>query len=76
MKILKYGEGYPKTTTCELCDSKLEYEFNDIYEYSDIYTDRTEHFKQIKCPVCGFAITVDICIREYNNQEKKRWWQL
>lgn len=72
MKILKYGEGYPKTAICEHCGSELEYEPQDIFEYSDIYTDRTEVFKEIKCPVCGMSITVDIFIIDHS-KPKKSW---
>lgn len=53
MKILKYGEGYPKTAICPSCKSELEYELNDIQDYMTIYTDKTEHHKDIRCPVCG-----------------------
>ena len=64
MKILKYGEGYPKTVTCEQCNSELEYGVEDIFEHTSIYIDRTETFKYIKCPVCGEEITVDVIFYE------------
>ena len=62
MKILKYGDGYPKTITCENCKSELEYDGVDIFTHTDIYTDRTETFKHIKCPVCGEVIDVDVVL--------------
>lgn len=62
MKILKYGEGYPKTITCECCNSELEYDGTDIFEYTDFYRDRSETFKLIKCPVCGQEIMVDVVL--------------
>lgn len=30
MKVLKYGEGYPKTILCDECESTLEYKTEDI----------------------------------------------
>lgn len=77
MKILKYGEGYPKTVTCEGCESELEYELEDTYVYTDHYVERSETFTYIKCPVCGREIVVDIRIVEHVEHEKpkKRWWK-
>ena len=76
MKILKYGEGYPKTITCEHCNSELEYEGSDILSQMDMYADRIETFKSIKCPVCGELIDVDFCIRLLEPQpKKKKWWE-
>lgn len=76
MKILKYGEGYPKTITCEQCNSELEYEGTDIFEHTDFYRERSETFKLIKCPVCGEEIMVDVVFCELKNaitEKKKRW---
>lgn len=78
MKILKYGEGYPKTVTCEHCNSELEYDADDIFSFTDIYTDRTETYDYIKCPVCSKSIKVDVHIskRLYPEEPRKRWWQI
>ena len=78
MKILKYGEGYPKTVTCEHCNSELEYNTEDIFSFTDIYADRTETFDCIKCPVCSKSIEVDVHIskRRYPEEPRKRWWQI
>lgn len=65
MKILKYGEGYPTTTTCGNCGSELQYELGDIHIKSDrvrssdpliVYEDVDIYY--IQCPVCGQDITV------------------
>ena len=88
MKILKYGEGYPKTVICNDCKSELEYGLEDMDSYHWVYTDKVEFIKTIKCPVCGKEITVDKHIDYYSQPEtriesepksetqpKKRWWQ-
>lgn len=57
MKILKYGEGYPKTVVCEHCKSELEYNSKDIYSWTDVL----EEFVTtgiITCPVCGNSVVV------------------
>ena len=77
MRILEYGEDYPKTVACEHCNSKLEYEGDDIFSHTDIYSDRTETFKYIKCPVCGESIDVDVrLVKLFEPQpKKKKWWE-
>ena len=78
MKILEYGEGYPKTITCMHCQSKLEYEPSDISMQTDVYEDRVEYFKFIRCPVCDTANYLG----EYTTStlfapppKKKKWWR-
>lgn len=80
MKILKYGEGYPKTAVCGHCKSELEYDFNDICSYDDLleYIVTTGI---ITCPVCGKNIEVYRYTRQRPDLKlekiapKKRWWQ-
>jgi transcription elongation factor Elf1 len=75
MKILKYGEGYPKTVTCEHCNSELEYDAADIFNFTNIYIDYTETTDYIKCPVCSKSIKVDVHRSQfYTDKPKKRWW--
>jgi hypothetical protein len=89
MKILKYGEGYPKTCTCDKCGSELEYEQSDTYwctvhhfeDDNNIYHE--EKHKLIICPVCDQTITLEtVCLQscvavapEVLPKPKKRWWQ-
>lgn len=76
MKILKYGEGYPKTVICKHCNSELEYDAADIHSFTDIYMDYTQTTDCIKCPVCSKFIEVDVRIsKSYTGDPKKRWWQ-
>lgn len=75
MKILKYGEGYPKTVTCEHCKSELEYDTKDVFCWSDVL-DEIVDMGIITCPVCNQSIVVYKHCRplpEY--PKKKRWWQ-
>ena len=79
MKILKYGEGYPKTATCGNCQSVLQYELNDIHhkikavESSDpLVSFHDTDISYIMCPVCGEEIVVDSKIIETYLVEK--WW--
>lgn len=75
MKILKYGEGYPKTTTCHKCKSELEYDFKDIYNWNDLL-DEIITTGIITCPVCGETIEVYKYSRpRLDCSKKKRWWQ-
>ena len=77
MKILKYGDGYPKTVTCDKCKSELEYNINDIHTDNSIYFDHTESEKTIKCPVCGHRIVVDTFVHWFIvPEEKKKKWQI
>ena len=75
MKILKYGEGYPKTCTCGKCKSELEYDFSDIYSWNDLL-DEIVTTGVITCPVCGETIEVYKYFRpRYDDPKKKLWWQ-
>lgn len=88
MKILKYGEGYHKTVTCDNCNSELEYDSNDI---ETIDTERKNiventiigcRHAHINCPVCKHWIDVgSILLYERKeltepSESKKRWWQI
>lgn len=87
MKVLKYGEGYPKTIFCDECKSTLEYSIADIKEKSrraynpDPFIEYHEYIdKYLVCPVCNHRITLDLIYyltkyREIPSEEpkKKRW---
>jgi ribosomal protein S27E len=89
MKILKYGDGYPKTVVCEHCGSELEYETNDVYSYykTNYLNDNkivfSEQHKTLDCPVCKYAIDLETLLIQYpvlvepevKTQPKKGWWQ-
>ena len=89
MKILKYGEGYPKICTCKFCDSELEYETEDVYCYykhnyvNDNKIVFVEEYKVIDCPVCRHSIDLETLLvqcpilvnPEVEPKQKKRWWQ-
>ena len=79
MKVLKYGEGYPKTATCGNCHSELQYKLKDIFYRSDrvrsadpliAYEDVDVHY--IWCPVCGQDITVSSKVTY--TQIVDKWW--
>lgn len=75
MKILKYGEGYPKTVTCDGCKSELEYNNKDVFYWSDVL-DEIIDMGAITCPVCGRSIVVYEHSRPNPDcLKKKRWWQ-
>lgn len=91
MRILKYGEGYPKIAVCDKCLSKLEYDPNDI-EVSITDHDlnsgdgKIQRWQRlyINCPVCKHSILLESkVIFEYQRAsltpiapiKKKRWWQ-
>ena len=91
MKILKYGDGYPKTATCEHCKSELEYDIDDtkhfVSEYKVVDQNMIQGLKStyIVCPVCKQSIyLVREKIYEYRapcnlvteSEHKKRWWQI
>lgn len=66
MKILKYGEGYPKTITCNKCKSELEYVSDDVRDTSTTITSSvpgvkyiTYDFKVLECPVCGHSVILN-----------------
>jgi hypothetical protein len=83
MKILKYGEGYPKTATCKECKSELEYVLTDIKHYTDsefpdgnIMEYNIVGIDYIVCPVCGAEIRVESRIIEHigkKSKKKKQW---
>lgn len=75
MKILKYGEGYPKTVVCEHCKSELEYDNKDVFCWSDVL-DEIVDMGIITCPVCGLPVVVyKRCRPIPDYPKKKRWWQ-
>lgn len=89
MKILKYGEGYPKTMTCKFCNSELEYEVEDVscYYKQNYVNDNNvvfvEEHKVIDCPVCRHSVELETLLVQYpmlvvpevKTKSKKRWWQ-
>ena len=83
MKILKYGEGYPKTVTCDNCKSELEYTPTDIRhtQETEFSSDPLEGYRIVRveyvvCPVCGDMIhTFTAPIWSCSEKSKKRWWQ-
>ena len=82
MKILKYGEGYLKTTTCKDCKSELEYVPTDIQYYTDSEFPEGNLMEYdivgiyyIVCPVCGKEVRVKSRVIEHiGKKSKKRWW--
>lgn len=84
MKVLKYGEGYPKRIFCDKCESTLEYDIKDIENkikriYNpDSYTDYIDYIERtLICPVCNNYIIFDSRIHKIVLKEtpKKKWWQ-
>ena len=79
MKILKYGEGYPKTVVCDKCGSELEYEPCDVFcAYGASTMDGSiEETKNITCPVCKHNIELETRVIYCSTlvEPKKRWWQ-
>ena len=76
MKILKYGEGYPKTVTCSHCKSELEYDASDVFSFTDVFIEETKTTEYVKCPVCSKAVTTQIFSRSHRTNKTKRWWQI
>ena len=75
MKILKYGDGYPKTIICNRCKSELEYDHKDIYSWTDVL-DELITIGIITCPVCGESVEVYRHSRPRPDfRKKKRWWE-
>lgn len=74
MKILKYGEGYPKTVTCSRCKSELEYEACDIKSFIEHFMEESKTTEYVVCPVCNKVITVQIESVNHSTQEEKRRW--
>lgn len=58
MKILKYGEGYPKVAHCNCCHSQLEYVATDIQCTLVQMIPDVKTQEYICCPVCGTHIVV------------------
>ncbi len=90
MKILRYGEGYPKTVVCIKCNSELEYSTSDVETFESECRDMVNNKVQgrrrsyIICPVCKYAVDLGTDILyEYELPpssdikpiQKKRWWQ-
>ena len=91
MKVLEYGEGYPKTIVCNECKSTLEYAVADIEETTkrkynpDPFIEYVEYIdKYLVCPVCNHPITLNLiyCLTKYKEipskepePKKKKWWQ-
>lgn len=85
MKVLKYGEGYPKTIVCDECKSTLEYDIEDTKDkFARIsqpdplieYVDCVE--KYLVCPVCNHHIVLDyldFSAKFKGKSKKKKWWQ-
>ena len=65
MKIIKYGDGYPRRVTCVNCFSVLEIELSDIYSTKSTPTMTkngvlvSNESKYVICPVCGDSNTID-----------------
>lgn len=74
MKIVKYGEGYPKpivepivecheTIMCDKCKSMLDYTPDDVSTEKEIECDRggwnVYEVRLLLCPVCNHCITLD-----------------
>lgn len=90
MKVLKYGEGYPKTIFCDECESTLEYDIKDIKETTkrfhstnlDPIIEYVEYIdKYLVCPVCNHPITLNLLhvstkYKEISEEKpkKKKWW--
>ncbi len=83
MKVLKYGEGYPKTCTCGKCKSELEYTLTDIqhtqeveYPIDPLVDYQIVRIEYVVCPVCGDMVrTFTAPIWSCSEESKKRWWQ-
>ena len=81
MKIIKYGEGYPKTVTCEHCNSELEYTRTDIKhtQEAEFSSDPLSNYRIVRieyvvCPVCGDMIrTFTAPVWSCSEESKKRW---
>lgn len=66
MKVLKYGDGYPKTIVCDKCQSELEYSPDDIkssitdheLKLGDGKIQRWQRL-YIDCPVCKHSILLE-----------------
>jgi hypothetical protein len=81
MKILKYGEGYPKTVVCDNCKSELEYTLADIKHTQETeYTNdpledcRIVRVEYVVCPVCGDMIRTFTAPIWSCSEESKKWW--
>ena len=66
MKILKYGEGYPKIVMCNSCKSELEYISEDINESETTcrvndskVESATYRVKYLICPVCHLYVVLE-----------------
>lgn len=79
MKILKYGEGYPKTVVCDNCKSELEYNDREVFSWTDAL-DEFVTTGIITCLVCGKQVVVfqhtSPRIDLPQKKSKKWWWQI
>ena len=78
MKVLKYGEGYPKIVVCDKCGSELEYEPYDVWcNYGIDMFGSIKEDQLITCPVCRHNIELGTITLSKSTpvQPKKRWWQ-
>jgi uncharacterized protein with PIN domain len=90
MKILKYGEGYPKTVVCTECNSELEYNASDVETFEseciDMVNNKVQAYRRsyIFCPVCERIVDLgkDVLFEyelppssDTKPTQKKRWWQ-
>jgi hypothetical protein len=78
MKIIKYGEGYPKTCTCDDCKSELEYTFKDIKcdRRSGLSDDPLIKYQiveidYVECPVCGSTVNINKKVIETIMRERR-----
>lgn len=75
MKILQYGDGYPKMAVCDKCQSKLEYDPDDIEvsitDYNlNLGDEKIQRWRNvyITCPVCKHSIRLEAqVLYEYKN---------
>jgi hypothetical protein len=85
MKILKYGDGYPKIEICEHCKSELEYTQSDVtyFDSERLNTDKNliigYRSKFIICPVCEHQINIEQILlytseKPADQPKKKCWW--
>ena len=85
MKVLKYGEGYLKTCTCENCKSELEYTPKDIqhttevaehlinaYTSSDVDNEPIVRVEYVVCPVCGTMVRL-FSAPIFTGYNKRKW---
>lgn len=82
MKVLKYGEGYPKTCTCGKCKSELEYTITDIHHTTELQLvqdplvkEQLMRIEYVVCPVCGRTVDIFTAPIYMVEDDKKSWWK-